>query len=363
MSCKIGTQCFIDNNGIDFENKTIALILSDETSVLRFNFEDGIYDLILDHSEGAVDLSRKEILPILLQHDTQMLPLGIHENVRLEDRKLKSIGKFDSEDELAMKVFGKMSRGFMPTISVGISVFEKILISEKNENGRKLYKATKWEINEASIVTIPANPNARVGLTKIPEIEKGSETKRYRGQTSAFIVMDELAFIEEVAAMPDASVPKLVNKTIGADMKFDKDNLEQTEADFNALVGNRETLKRKNESLELRLETSETALATKTEELSAIKADMSSKVSEAEGKLESFKAETTTRLQEAIATGVSAQVALAMINADSADSASKLAIAAKESNGRTAQEEGSQKASKEEQELSYAKAMAKQYSI
>jgi HK97 family phage prohead protease len=299
MSCKIGTQCFIDSKGIDLENKTIALILSDETSVMRFNFEDGIYDLVLDHSEEAVDLSRKEILPILLQHNTEMLPLGIHENVRLEDRKLKSIGKFDSEDELAMKVFGKMSRGFMPTISVGITVFEKILVTDKNENGRKLYKATKWEITEASIVTVPANPNAKVGLSN------------------------------KVAAMPDASVPKLANKTIGADMKFDRDDLDTTEATFKALVANRDTLTSRNNSLELQLQTSQTALATKTEELSAIQAEMTSKVSEAEGKLASFKDDTKARLQEAIASGVDSKVALAMIEAETPEIASELALKAK----------------------------------
>jgi SMC interacting uncharacterized protein involved in chromosome segregation len=112
----------------------------------------------------------------------------------------------------------------------------------------------------------------------------------------------------------------------GADMKFDREDLDSTEAQFKALVLNRDTLTRRNDSLELQLQTSQTALATKTEELQALEASMISKVSEAEDK---FKEEATARLQEAMASDVTVKVALDMLNADTAEKASEIALAAK----------------------------------
>lgn len=303
MSCKIGSQCFIDKNGIDLENKTIPLILSDESKVLRFDWENGLYDLILEHSDSAIDLSRKDILPVLLQHDTNMLPIGIYENVRLENSKLKALARFDTEDELGMKVFSKMSRGFMPTVSVGITIHEKMLFKE--EAGKKTYKATKWEITEASIVTVPANPNAKVGLS--------------------------------LEANPTASGDNSKKNNIGADMVFDRENLDATEVAFKALVLNRDTLTNRLNSLELNLQTANTALATKTEEMEALKATIEAKVTEAEGKIESFKAEMTTRLSEAVATGLNTTVALEMVKAETAEEASRIALKAKETDGRTQQ--------------------------
>jgi len=167
----------------------------------------------------------------------------------------------------------------------------------------------------------------------------------------------------KMEANPTVSNDNSKKNTIGGESMFDRENLNATEERYNALVGNRETLKRTNDSLALKLETAEANLAAKTEEVLALETSASVKVSEAESKLESFKAETTTRLQEAIAIGVSAEVALAMVSADSAESASKLALAAKESNGRTMQDEQNNKASKEKQELEFALNLAKKQSI
>jgi len=151
---------------IDSENKTVKAVLSEETKVIRYNYKDGVYDLILDHSENAIDFSRKDIMPVLLQHNDYSLPIGIWENVRLEDGKVKAMARFDSEDSKAMEIFGKIERNIMKSFSVGIQIDKQVLIEENNENGRKTYKATKWQLQEASVVTIPAIPNAKVGLSE-----------------------------------------------------------------------------------------------------------------------------------------------------------------------------------------------------
>lgn len=81
--------------------------------------------------------------------------------------------------------------------------------------------------------------------------------------------------------------------------------------------------------LEVSLQNATTALATKTNEVTALE----QKVTEAA----QAKAEIMTRLQEAEANGVSVTVAMQMIEAANAEEASKIVLESKSSNGRTDQ--------------------------
>lgn len=96
-------------------------------------------------------------------------------------------------------------------------------------------------------------------------------------------------------------------------------------------------------------------LATQTEAMAALEL----RVAEAE----KFKAETATRLLEAKQVGVSMEVAIAMVNAETPEEASQLAIAAKASTGGTPQGEGVTAAMVESAEIAYAKAFANTISV
>ncbi len=291
--CKIGSQCYIDSKGIDLENKTVSVIMSDESKVLRFSYEDGMYDLILDHSEGAVVLTRKDIMPVLLQHETEDLPHGIWENVRLENRKLKGLARFDSEDPKAMEIFGKIARGFMQTFSVGINIIEKIL--ESDIDGKKTYRATKWEITECSVVTVPAIPNARVGL----------------------------------AAMPDDA--KIVNSHRGMPMELSQEN-------FNALLAEKEVLSTQLKTLETQVET----LELKNVEIEALKAEIDTKLSEAIASKTSYEQEVVTRVREAFSCNLTVETAVEMLGAETADKASLIALRAMSNGSGASPQSGSE---------------------
>lgn len=165
-SINLNSECFFATNAVNVDNKTVDVVLSEETKVIRFDWENGIYDLVLQHNNESIDFSRKDIMPVLLQHEQDMLPIGKWKNIRLVGGKIKGTAIFDKQDEKAMEVFGKIERGFMQSFSVGISIEKKILEEEYNENGRKTFKATRWGMNEASVVTVPAIPNAKVGFNK-----------------------------------------------------------------------------------------------------------------------------------------------------------------------------------------------------
>lgn len=151
-------------DGVDLENNRIPVILSDESEVVRYSWSDGKYYLSLKHGAENVDLSRADILMLFINHNTYELPIAKFEDVRLEDNKLKAWAVFDSEDHESMKIFKKLSKGFLKSFSVGINVIDKVLTKE--EDGVKYYDVTSWAIDEASVVGIPAIPTAKVGLKK-----------------------------------------------------------------------------------------------------------------------------------------------------------------------------------------------------
>lgn len=156
-------------DAVNSETKTISVILSDETKVIRWSWEKDWFDVILVHDINSVDLTRKDIMPLLVQHNTEMLPIGRWENIRIEDRKLKGDAVFDPEDEYAMEIFGKFERKFMQSFSVGLGEWRLQLFEDINENGRSTYKAVEWSLQECSVVTIPAIPNAKVGFSNQQE--------------------------------------------------------------------------------------------------------------------------------------------------------------------------------------------------
>ena len=192
------------SNEIDSKNKIVKTILSDETPVLRFGWQEGMYDIVLSHEESAVDLSRAEIMPLLVQHNREMLPIGNWANIRIEDGKLKGDAVFDEEDKLAMEVFGKFERGFMKSFSIGIGTWSKVLEKDKNENGRPQYRATKWSLDECSVVTIPANANAKVGMNKetlrVNSASAQIKTKQQGDSMSKTYTADEFTALEATHA-------------------------------------------------------------------------------------------------------------------------------------------------------------------
>jgi len=163
---------------------------------------------------------------------------------------------------------------------------------------------------------------------------------------------EENGFIKEVTTfdkliksinMGSTLVPSVsVNTTNiiqGADMTFDRNDLDATEALFNTLVANKTTMDNRNDTLKVELQTVTTALEAKTEEMTKLEASHTEKLSEAEGKIASAKEETETRIGEAVASKVSVEVALKMVQADTAENASKIALEAKQSDGGTFQTE------------------------
>lgn len=135
------------------EDRRVMMSVSSEMPVERMGGME-----ILDHSEGAIDVSflNSGRAPLLLDHDpTQQI--GVVENVSLDGaaRKLRAKVRF-GKGERASEVYEDIVDGIRGNVSIGYYV-KKVA---KMDGG---YRATSWQPLEVSIVSIPADSSVGVG--------------------------------------------------------------------------------------------------------------------------------------------------------------------------------------------------------
>lgn len=137
---------------IDPERKTVEASLSSETPVVRWYGNE-----ILAHDADSIDLARAaDGLPLLWNHDGGT-PIGIVENVRLDNGKLRGTLKF-SNNPKAREVFDDVSGGFLRNISICYQVNRW----EETANSDDV-RVTNWALLETSVVSVPADATVGIG--------------------------------------------------------------------------------------------------------------------------------------------------------------------------------------------------------
>lgn len=130
---------------------------------------------ILDHSEGAVDLTRlNEVGVLLFNHDTDYV-LGKVLRAWIEDGRGMAEVEFDT-DEDAEKIFGKVENRTLKTTSVrySVEVWEDVAAGKKSEDGRHTGPcsiAKQWTPLEISVVSVPADHTVGVGRSDDDEVD------------------------------------------------------------------------------------------------------------------------------------------------------------------------------------------------
>ena len=147
----------IRNEDIDRENRLLALSFSSEEPVERFfGYE------ILDHSPEAVDLARlRRGGALLIDHDPRD-QVGVIEKVFVSpaDRKGRAIVRFGRSAK-AEEIFQDVLDGIRKNSSVGYLIKE-MRLEEKREDA-DVYRVTKWQPFEISLVSIPADVTVGIG--------------------------------------------------------------------------------------------------------------------------------------------------------------------------------------------------------
>jgi HK97 family phage major capsid protein/HK97 family phage prohead protease len=147
---------------INAEERRVRIVMSTENPVDRFGDRE-----ILDHSPDSVDLDwmNSGRAPLLLDHmmDQQ---IGVIESVELdsEERKVRALVRF-GRSALAEEVFQDVTDGIRQNISVGYA------INKIKREGDNTYRVMSWRPMEASIVSIPADSQSRVGRSAEPPAE------------------------------------------------------------------------------------------------------------------------------------------------------------------------------------------------
>jgi HK97 family phage prohead protease len=95
--------------------------------------------------------------------EDSVLPIGRWENVKkVGNTQIEADAYIDMDDEFAAKIGGKVKNGIINAVSIG---FKGMAYSDAEEDkvlGQKGVTITKSELMEASLVDIPANPNATI---------------------------------------------------------------------------------------------------------------------------------------------------------------------------------------------------------
>lgn len=157
--------------GADQNERRVRLAFSSEHPVEReFGYE------VLDHSAESIDLEflSSGRAPLLLDHDPRQ-QIGVVESVEVigsarSARATVRLGK----GALADEIYTDITDGIRGNISVGYRV-SKMERSTEELNGRSVFRVTKWSPMEISVVSLPADTSAKVGIGRSLEIV--SETK------------------------------------------------------------------------------------------------------------------------------------------------------------------------------------------
>lgn len=143
----------------DAEARTVEVILSSGAPVRRYWFTEE-----LEISETAIELARVTggVCPLLDTHNQYQLDgvIGRVLSARIEDGKL--IGTVQFADTVAGRdIEARVASGELRSISIGYRV-TRWQMTEADDTGHETWRAVAWELLEASLVPVPADPNAVV---------------------------------------------------------------------------------------------------------------------------------------------------------------------------------------------------------
>lgn len=161
----------------DEATRTVEVIASTGAMVRRYGFM-AEYDEEIPISEQVFDLRRiVSVGPVLDQHESggkvADTVLGKVTEAWIERAHLIQKLQFDTDPE-SDRVFQKLGRGMLRSVSLGYDAdYERIRAKDRQDGGqRDLYRATRVEPYEISIVAMPADAGATVR-------SGASSTRRY----------------------------------------------------------------------------------------------------------------------------------------------------------------------------------------
>ena len=150
---------------VEGKERTFRLSFSSEEPYERWYGTE-----ILDHSEGAVDLTRLNTIGVMLYNHDRDDVLGKVDRAWIENGRGEAEVTFDSDDK-AEVIYQKVKGGTLKGVSVGYLVesWEEVMPNKQSADGKYTGPcsiARKWAPFEISIVSVPADPTVGVGRSR-----------------------------------------------------------------------------------------------------------------------------------------------------------------------------------------------------
>ncbi len=196
--------------------KTFSAIISTETPVKRKDWERGEHYEILSHTKGAIDLSRAP-LPLIEAHDTRSLPIGVVDNLRIVDKKLRGEIRFGASAR-ATEVAADVEAGIIRNLSVGYTI--EAVTEKRGDDKNTTVTATKWTPHEVSAVAIGADSGAGFNRSYQMENEENNpqetetQTRAMENERSRCIAITRAA---KVLKVDSATVADFIARGVSAD--------------------------------------------------------------------------------------------------------------------------------------------------
>jgi HK97 family phage major capsid protein/HK97 family phage prohead protease len=201
----------IEAGSVDKDKRTIEFTFSSDIELERW---PGIIE-VLSHDDGAVDLSRlRNGAPLLFNHDPDEY-IGVVESANIgADRKGRCVVRF-SENEDADEIWRDVQAGILRNVSVGYRIKE-VKLAEERENGTDVYRVSRWEPYEVSIVTIPADISVGIGRNVRSLFAKPTSSNRNIMNREQLIAILNARGIAFDANATDAQLADLVHRSLTA---------------------------------------------------------------------------------------------------------------------------------------------------
>lgn len=146
---------------INETERTVEVIFSTGARGRRDSWFGSYYEE-LEVSNESVNLERLNSgAPLLIDHDSASVEnqVGIVERAWIDGNVCKALVRF-ARDEKSEIIFQKVRDGILKNISVGYDPSYEEVTTESDD--LPVYRATKWEPFEVSLVTIPFDMNAQI---------------------------------------------------------------------------------------------------------------------------------------------------------------------------------------------------------
>lgn len=161
----VGLLASITPESIDERARTVVLDAYTGSRFLRYDWlrEETYWEELVVTPE-AVDLSRLQNgAPLLNAHNDYRLEgiLGVVEEAWLENGRLRTRTRFSERKEVE-PIWGDVRAKIIRNVSIGFNRLKTEEQAQRAEDGKRLFRTTRWQPFEVSLVPVGADQNAQV---------------------------------------------------------------------------------------------------------------------------------------------------------------------------------------------------------